>query len=193
MSRRRRLELDERRAQLLALGLSAFSKNSYDDVSIDALAQSAGVSKGLLYHYFPSKRELYVATVREAAEQLLARIVPEPQLQPLDQLTHGVDAYLSYVQENADAYLSLMQSGVGRDREVHEIVERTRHQFVELLLARAGKSQLNALTRTLVRGWVGMVEAASLDWLEHQSAPRSDLTHLLVRVLLSTLQLQPPN
>jgi AcrR family transcriptional regulator len=191
MSRRRRLELDERRAQLLALGLAAFSKNSYDDVSIDALAQSAGVSKGLLYHYFPSKRELYVATVREASEQLLARIVPDSTLAPLDQLTHGVDAYLSYVQENADAYLSLMQSGVGRDREVQAIVERTRHQFVELLLAGAGEAQLGALTRTLLRGWVGMVEAASLDWLEHHSAERSELTHLLVRVLLSTLQLRP--
>jgi AcrR family transcriptional regulator len=193
MSRRRRLELDERRAQLLALGLTAFSKNSYDDVSIDALAQSAGVSKGLLYHYFPSKRDLYVATVHEAAEQLLARIVPEPSLAPLDQLSHGVDAYLSYVQENADAYLSLMQSGVGRDREVHAIVERTRDQFVELLLARAGAAQLDPLTRTLVRGWVGMVEAASLDWLQHQSAARSELTSLLVRVLLSTLQLRPTN
>lgn len=191
MTRRRRLELDERRAQLLALGLSAFSKNSYDDVSIDALAQSAGVSKGLLYHYFPSKRELYVATVREAAEQLLARIAPDPALAPLDQLTYGVDAYLSYVQENADAYLSLMQGGVGRDREVYALVERTRHQFVELLVARSGEAQLSSLTRTLVRGWVGMVEAASLDWLEHASAPRSELTSLLVRVLLTTLQLRP--
>jgi AcrR family transcriptional regulator len=191
MSRRRRLELDERRAQLLALGLSAFSKKSYDDVSVDALAQSAGVSKGLLYHYFPSKRDLYVATVRTAAEQLIARIVPDPTLAPLDQLTHGVDAYLSYVQENADAYLSLMHSGVGRDREVQAIVEETRHQFVALLLARAGEAQLNPLTRTLVRGWVGMVEASSLDWLQHQSAPRAELTSLLVRVLLSTLQLRP--
>jgi AcrR family transcriptional regulator len=193
MSRRRRLELDERRAQLLALGLSAFSKNSYDDVSIDALAQSAGVSKGLLYHYFPSKRDLYVATVRAAAEQLLARIAPDPSLEPLEQVRHGVDAYLSYVQENADAYLSLMQSGVGRDREVHAIVERTRHSFVELLLVRAGEPQLSLLTRILVRGWVGMVEAASLDWLQQQSVTRGELTDVLVRVLLTTLQLQPAN
>ena len=189
MSRRRRLELDERRAQLLALGLSAFSKNSYDEVSVDALAQSAGVSKGLLYHYFPSKRELYVATVREGAEQLLARIVPDPSLPPIEQLTRGVDAYLSYVQENADSYLSLMQSGVGRDLEVHAIVEQTRQQFVELVLAHAGEVPLAAITRTLVRGWVGMVEAASLDWLMRKGAPRSELTSRLVRVLLLTLQL----
>jgi AcrR family transcriptional regulator len=193
MSRRRRLELDERRAQLLALGASAFSKNSYDDVSIDALAQSAGVSKGLLYHYFPSKRDLYVATVQAAAEQLLLRIAPDRSLDPLGQLAYGVDAYLCYVQENADAYLSLMQSGVGRDREVHAIVEGTRDRFVELVLAHSDDTQLSALTRTLVRGWVGMVEAASLDWLQHQSAARGELANLLVRVLLSTMQLRPTN
>lgn len=177
----------------MALGLSAFSKNSYDDVSIDALAQSAGVSKGLLYHYFPSKRDLYVATVRAAADQLLARITPDASLEPLDQLRHGVDAYLSYVQENADAYLSLMQSGVGRDREVHAIVERTRLSFVELLLARGSEPQLSPLTRILVRGWVGMVEAASLDWVQQQSVARAELTDVLVRVLLTTLALQPSN
>ena len=191
MSRRRRLELDERRAQLLSLGLSAFSKNSYDDVSIDALAQSAGVSKGLLYHYFPSKRDLYVATIQSAAEQLIARIVPDQTFSPLEQLSRGVDAYLAYVQENADAYLSLMQSGIGRDREVHAIVERTRDRFVELLLTRAGETELSALSRILLRGWVGMVEASALDWVQHQSATREELRDVLVRVLLATLQLSP--
>jgi AcrR family transcriptional regulator len=185
---RKRLELDERRAQLLSLGLSEFSTKSYDAVSIDDLAQLAGVSKGLLYHYFPSKRDLYVATVREAAEQLLSRIVPDPALAPLDQLSRGVDAYLQYVGENADAYLSLMQSGVGRDREVHAIVERTRQRFVQVMLDRAGPVNLSPVQRVLVRGWVGMVEAASLDWLKHPNVPREQLSGLLVNALLHTFQ-----
>jgi AcrR family transcriptional regulator len=185
---RKRLDLDERRAQLLSLGLSAFSTQSYDAVSIDALAQSAGVSKGLLYHYFPSKRDLYLATVREAAEQLLSRIVPDPALAPLEQLSRGVDAYLEYVGNNADAYLSLMQSGVGRDQEVHAIVERTRQRFVQVMLDRTGPIHLTPLQRVLVRGWVGMVEAASLDWLKQPSVSREELGKLLVNALLHTLQ-----
>lgn len=189
MARRKRLELDERKAQLLALALSAFSTKSYDDVSIDDIAQAGGVSKGLLYHYFPSKRDLYLATVREAAEQLMARIVPDPRLSPIEQVTHGLDAYLAYVQGNADAYLSLMQSGVGRDQEVSSLVERTRVQFVNVMMERAGQALLNPLQRTLVRGWVGMVEAVSLDWLKTQSTTRQELTRLLVRTLLHTLQL----
>lgn len=189
MARRKRLELDVRKAQLLSLGLTAFSTKSYDDVSIDELAQSAGVSRGLLYHYFSSKRELYLATVREAAEQLLGRIVPDSALSPIEQVSRGVDAYLQYVQENADAFLSLMQSGVGRDREVHAIVEQTRQRFVQVVLDRAGQVVLNPAQRVLVRGWVGMVEAASLDWLKQPGVERAELAKLLVQTLLYALQL----
>ena len=70
---RARLDVDERRRQLVELGLDLFGSRSYDEVSIDELAAAAGISKGLLYHYFPTKRDFYVATVREAAAQLVAR------------------------------------------------------------------------------------------------------------------------
>ena len=42
----------------------------YDALSIDSLAREAGSSKGLLYRYFPTKRDDYVATVQEAARVL---------------------------------------------------------------------------------------------------------------------------
>ena len=66
--RRIRLDTDERKAQLLALGRQAFAERTYDDVSIDDIAKSAGISKGLLYHYFPTKRDLYIAGLREIAK-----------------------------------------------------------------------------------------------------------------------------
>src|SRR3954453_13737444 len=123
--RRKRLELPERREQLLSLAVLAFSTKSYDEVSVDELAQSAGVSKGLLYHYFPSKRELYVATVRTAAEQLIERVLPDPSLSVRDQIARGLDGYLSFVEQNAAAYTSLIQSGIGRDDEVIGIMDNT--------------------------------------------------------------------
>src|SRR5512143_3545076 len=76
--RRVRLDNDERRAQLLALARKAFSDRSYDDVSIDDLAREAKISKGLLYHYFPTKRDLYVAGLREIAEELVQRVTNIP-------------------------------------------------------------------------------------------------------------------
>ena len=73
---RSRLEVDERRAQLLSLGCKIFSENAYDEVSINAIAEAAGISKGLLYHYFPTKRDFYVAALRETAKQLIAETLP---------------------------------------------------------------------------------------------------------------------
>jgi AcrR family transcriptional regulator len=189
MNRRRRLELDERRSQLLSLARNAFSAKSYDDVSIDELSQAAGVSKGLLYHYFPSKRDLYVATVRAAADQLWDRTVPDPTLPPREQVFRGVDGYLGFVEENSSAFVSLMQSGIGRDQEVHGIVDDVRQRFIDVTLERMGMADVPPVMRTLVRGWVGMVEAASLDWVERRGVPREELMRLLVKTLLYTLQL----
>jgi AcrR family transcriptional regulator len=189
MSRRKRLELDERRSQLLALARRAFASKSYDEVSIDELSQAAGVSKGLLYHYFPSKRDLYVATVRAAAEQLWERTVPDPALPQREQLFRGVDGYLRYVEENAQAFVSLMQSGIGRDDEVHAIVDGVRQRFMDVTLERMGFSVVPPIARTLVRGWVGMVEATSVAWAEQHSVPREEILRVLVKTLLYTLQL----
>jgi AcrR family transcriptional regulator len=190
--RRKRLELPERREQLLSLAVLAFSSKSYDEVSVDDLAQSAGVSKGLLYHYFPSKRELYVATVRAAAEQLIERVLPDPTLSVRDQIALGLDGYLSFVEQNAAAYSSLIQSGIGRDDEVLSIMDNTRVRFVSIMIERGGQTLLNPAQQTLLRGWVGMVEAASLDWVKRRSMTREELSKFLLKSLLYTLQLGIP-
>jgi len=100
-----RLEVDERRAQLLALGLAAFSARPYDEVSIDEIAQRAGGSKGLLFHYFASKRAFYAAVIEHAARDLLERTYGDPAQPPLVRLRSCLDAYLTYVDEHA-AYFS---------------------------------------------------------------------------------------
>src|SRR3954466_13874870 len=85
--RRVRLDNDERRAQLLALARSAFSDRAYDDVSIDDLAREAKISKGLLYHYFPTKRDLYVAGLRQIADDLVTACISIPEdLAPIERV-----------------------------------------------------------------------------------------------------------
>src|SRR3954468_13929778 len=107
--RRIRLDNDERRAQLLALARRAFSDRSYDDVSIDDLAREAKISKGLLYHYFPTKRDLYVAGLAEIAEELVQRCTAiPPNLPPIERVRTGLDAYLDHISQHARAYVSLM-------------------------------------------------------------------------------------
>ena len=186
---RSRLELDERRAQLLALGVRVFSEHPYDQVSIDALARAAGISKGLLYHYFPTKRDFYIAALRAAAQQLVdAATATDRAAPPLVRLQAGLDSYLTYVERCAAAYVALLRGGIGSDREVAAIIEDTRRQFFDRLLEGIHTDCPPPAIRTALRGWIGMVEAVSLDWLMHKDLALTTLRELLISMLLASLQ-----
>ena len=133
---RLRLETDKRRKQAVALGLARFGAKPYDEVSVDDIAEAAGISKGLLYHYFPTKRAFYTACVAEAAEQLMTAITSaaRPDAEPLERLDRALSAYLDYVQEHARAYANLMIIGIGIDEECREIVDETRAKLINHLV-----------------------------------------------------------
>jgi AcrR family transcriptional regulator len=201
---RTRLDTDERRAQLLALAQATFATRSYDEVSIDDLARAAGVSKGLLYHYFPTKRDLYVAGLREAARVLMERTMiapsahasPSAKDEPIRRIRAGLDAYLEYASEHARAYSALLRGGIGSDPEVALVIEETRKTYVDRMIADAEGTPLpvpaekTPLLRLALRGWVGFVEQTSLDWVVGpREVSQRELRELLVDVLLSSLKL----
>jgi len=188
MVNRLRLATDERRAQLLLLGRRLFNERPYDELSVDDIAAAAGISKGLLYHYFPSKRVFYVETVRAASEEMIALTKPPPHLTPPEKLRHALDAYLDYVQQNARAFLTLMRGGVGNDPEVAAVVEKTRHTLVKRIMEQGlALKRARPVVRLALRGWLGFVEAASLDWLEHRDVEREVLRATMGNALTSAL------
>lgn len=192
---RQRRTLDERYTQILELGMKLFAERPYDDVSIDDIAEEAGISKGLLYHYFGSKRDLYVATVREAAKQLRARIEPDRSLAPAERARSGLEAYLSFVEEHAASFAALMRSGIGTDPEVAAVLEETRDLIVARLMENMGFSRPRPKFRFVLRSWIGMVEAASLDWLARKDIARDDvlqtMTESLYAAILIAMRLDP--
>ena len=174
-----RLDVDERRRQLVKLGIELFSERTYDEVSIDELAQEAGISKGLLYHYFPTKRHFYVETVREAARQLLERTATAEGMEPLERLRAGLDAYVDYVSKHGKPYHALLRSGVGADAEVTKIVDETRDAFcARLVEARAGRDA-GAARRHRAAGLGGLrrVGDARVARSEAQGRPRRAAEH----------------
>ncbi|TVQ92086.1 MAG: TetR/AcrR family transcriptional regulator [Deltaproteobacteria bacterium] len=175
-----RLTVDARRAQLLELGLRLFSTRAYDDVSIDEIAREAGISKGLLYHYFGGKKAFYVAVVALAAGHLLQAVAPSVNLPRPERARIGLAAYFDFVEARAPAFSALMRGGLGVDPEVGGIVDRTRRAIVAMILDGAGLAEPRPAFRVAARAWVGAVEAASLDWLEHRDVPREELISLLV-------------
>jgi AcrR family transcriptional regulator len=184
---RARLDVDERRRQLVELGTMLFSSRTYDEVSIDEVARTAGISKGLLYHYFPTKRDFYVATVRQAARQLMDRTQTPEQMDPMDRLRTGLDAFLDYVADHSVAYQGLLQSGIGVDAEVATIIDETREVFCARLVR--GFEARGDLASLALRGWVGFVEAASLGWVAARDrVSREAVRDMLIAVALKVVE-----
>jgi AcrR family transcriptional regulator len=181
------MDTDARREQLLALGLGMFAARTYDAVSIDDVALAAGISKGLLYHYFPTKRDFYVAVVCEAARRLLEVTDPPRDLLPLERLVAGLQGYLTFVDAHALTYAALLRGGIGTDEDVIRVVEGARATIIERLLEGLGQAAPDALLRLLLRGWIGFVEATSLDWIQHRDLERDALLQLWVQQLVRTL------
>ena len=186
-----RLDTDQRRAQLLALAKRVFSETAYDDVAIDDLAQAAEISKGLLYHYFPTKRDLYVAGLREIADELVEAITSVPDhLSPVERARAGLEAYLDYIARHSKAFVALMRGGIGSDPEVAAVVESVRTRLFGKFLSGSPFASLlagDARFETAVRGWIGFVEAASIDWCAHPRLSRTELRELLTQVLSQIL------
>ncbi len=176
---------DARRAQLLTLGLEMFSARSWDAVQIDDVAHAAGVSKGLLYHYFPTKRAFYAEVVREAARQLVEMCDTPESMPPQERLTTGLMRYLDFAERHAPAYVTLMRGGIGSDPVVAAIVEDTRRQLLARLQRALGGEALPPTLRLTLRGWLGLVEATSIDWLVTRELSRDEVLALWVRALLA--------
>jgi AcrR family transcriptional regulator len=193
--RRVRLHLDKRRAQLLELGIDLFSKHAYEDISIDGVAEIAGISKGLLYHYFRSKRDFYVETVRAASRRLQLLTTPDPALPPAARLRAAIDAHLRYIQEHGAVYTAVYRSGVAIAPEVREILEEHRAVIVRYFVEGMGVSRPRPVLRASLRAWIAMVEGASLDWIANATISREDLRELLVAayvaLLAKTIELDP--
>jgi AcrR family transcriptional regulator len=185
------LSQDERRTQLLELGLSLFGARSYEDISIEELAQQAGISKGLMYHYFGSKRAFYTEVVRLAASRLLETIEPDPNLSGPDNIRRGLTSYFAFVQQHAEPYLALMHGGIGVDDLVHNILEEARRNVIHHILIGAGveEPQLPQLAtlRLAIRSWIGGVEAAALHWMEQRDVPIPTIIDMLAASLIVQL------
>jgi len=194
--RRVRLDNDQRRAQLLGLARAAFSDRAYDDVSIDDIAREAKISKGLLYHYFPTKRDLYVAGLREIANDLVQAVTSvQPDLSPIERARAGLDAYLDHITRHVRAYVSLMRGGIGSDPEVAVVVESVRGKMFDTFLKDQPFAPLlagNPRFETAVRGWIGFVEGATIDWCVNPRLSRTDLRELMVAILFEILKLVSP-
>ena len=179
-SRRVRLQTDERRNQLLELGSKVFSTRSYEDVSLDEVAQMANISKGLIYHYFRSKREFYVETIRADSLRLRQLTEPDETLPPAAQLRTAIDAHLDFIRTHGKIYVSMHRSGATIAPEVQDILEEHREVVMHWFLRALSITKPKPVLRAALRGWLTLIEGMSLDWIANPLLRQEALRELLV-------------
>ncbi|MFF9345975.1 TetR/AcrR family transcriptional regulator [Streptomyces sp. NPDC014734] len=190
----RRLTVEERRTQLLGAALTLFAHRAPDEVSLDEVATVAGVSRPLVYRYFPGGRQqLYEAALRSAAEALIG-CFDEPEAgPPTERVQRVLDRYLAFVDEHDTGFSALLRGGgvVGTSRTT-AIVDEVRRAAADQILRHLGGmgagSGPGRRLRMMVRTWIAAVEAASLIWLDEGKRPdAAELRDWLVDQLLGLL------
>ncbi|MET9757501.1 TetR/AcrR family transcriptional regulator [Streptomyces sp. NPDC006372] len=178
---RRRLGVEERRQQLIGVALELFSRRSPDEVSIDEIASAAGISRPLVYHYFPGKLSLYEAALKRAADDLAARFV-EPHEGPLGaRLLRVMRRYFDFVEEHGPGFSALMRGGpaVGSST-TNALVDSVRQAAYVQILSHLGVTDPPARLELVVRSWISLAESTALIWLDGRRIPRDELEPQLV-------------
>ena len=180
-----RLEHDERRAQILAAARRLFSERHFGAVSTADIARAAGVARGLLHHYFGTKRELYLEAVRSMVSMPLQPVPTELDgRDPEALLAEGVDRWLEMLSRNRETWIAARGAqGFGRDPEVESILEDAREKAIDQVIEslRPGEDAASAPSelRALARAYAGLAEATSLEWLQHGRLTREQARALL--------------
>ncbi|UUV31716.1 TetR/AcrR family transcriptional regulator [Amycolatopsis roodepoortensis] len=182
---RSRLSTAERREQLLRIGARLFAERPYDDVWIEQVADIAEVSRGLLYHYFPTKRDFVTEVIRAEGERLLKMTESDRTLPVAEQLTAGLDAYLRYVEANEDGYRALHSGTSIAVDGVREVLDNNfAEQGRRILEVLCPDGEPPEALRVLVRGWLAFVVAVCLDWLKYRKLTRDEIRDLCAKALL---------
>jgi AcrR family transcriptional regulator len=188
---RRRLDPDARRAQLVQAGLELIKERPFDQVGAAEVARAVGVTKGLVFHYFPSNRDLQVEIARAAAKELVAQLHTDPALPNDQRLAIGLEAFIEYIERNPESYVAVAR-GAGANDRLLEVYEECRRDIVGLIFDALGQSDPSPALRIGMRGWIAGVEEAVIQWLDGRPIPREELVDLLRRAGLALLEATVP-
>ena len=183
--KRTRLDPIARRAQLIALGVEMLATRTLDALSVEDIAQKAGISRGLLFHYFSSKQEFHTEVARAAAAELLARTEPDVSLPPLEALRNSLTAFIGYVEENPDNYKSLVRGAASGDSVMRTIFDETRATMAGRIIGVLGDlgMELGPKAELAVHGWVAFAEECVIRSIDGGVKDSSALLDLLTKAL----------
>jgi AcrR family transcriptional regulator len=181
--RRTRLTPEDRRAQLVALGVAFLADNPLEQLTIDELSARAGVSRGLLFHYFGSKQGLHREVVRTARDSMLHATEPVPDLPPLERLRDTLARIVTFVREHSGTFYSLVRGVASGDEEVRAVVEEARGEQAERVTAVFLELGVidTPLLRIALRSWIAFAEEALVESAIGTDLPNERIVTFLQR------------
>jgi AcrR family transcriptional regulator len=185
-----RLGPEARREQILAAARRLFEQGGYDAVSMSDVADAAEVTRGLVHHYFGSKRELYLDVVRSVLGEAPALVAPQEAGSPEEMVARNAHALLDYLAANRGMLLAMAPSAdPGRDPEVAALADAAREAAVDQVIRNHfGDFEAPPEARLIVRAFFGLVEAATREWLFNGRATRAQVEALVANGILALMR-----
>lgn len=159
---RTRMSATDRRKQLIGIGLQLLAARPIHDLSIDEVAANAGISRGLLFHYFPTKHDYYVAVVHAAGQRLLKHAQAPAEGTPAQRIEAILHGFVGFVQRRRANYVALVRGNAGGDAQVIEVFDELRDTLTHRSLDALNISEAVPLARLAVRGWLAMAEEMAI-------------------------------
>jgi AcrR family transcriptional regulator len=182
---RSRLSPEQRRAQLVAIGVAFLAEHPLDELTIDELAARAGVSRALIFHYFDSRQGVERAIVTTARDSLLLASEPRAELAPRERVHDTLLRIAGFVREHSGTFSSLIRGVASGAPEVRAIVDESRELNAQRLLeafTELGNADTPAL-RVALRAWVAFTEDTLLELIVDRRADDEAVVEFLEQTL----------
>lgn len=189
-SNSRRMSVEARQAQLIATGIEAFAEHGAWGLSLEQIAARAGTSKGLVLHYFGSKKGFFAAVVEAVVTEISRITAPDPDLSFGAALRGSIARFVDYVESNP-AVLRLVRAEFGPDPEVHTRLEELRQLEVARTLERLGVTEIRPELQVALRGWIAFAETATLAWVETGGFEKEALIEMIRNAALNAIASAP--
>lgn len=186
------MSADDRRHQLVEIGWQLLQTRPIHEMALDEVAVEAGISRSLVFHYFPTKGDFYAAVVQSAGERMLRPVRLPDGAGPQQRVRTLVDGFVRLVERNRPSYSALVRGAGGGDHRVVGLMGEIRDSLVPRWLDAAGWTHDDALSRLVVRGWLVGMEETVLAW-DPLTVDRQALVDHLTASLFAELALTRPD
>lgn len=181
---RRRMSADDRRRQLVGIGLAKIVRTPIQDLALDDIATEAGISRGLLFHYFPTKTDFYLACIAAAGRRMLRTTAPDPSLGADEQVESLTRLMIEQIERRRDFYLALVHGHGVADPRVSEVMDSVRDGNTDRVVRALG---VTSPQRDVVRAWWAYTEDRALTWSAVPTSERPVSVSALVAQCVAAL------